>query len=276
MSSGFKTLMSGAIKKYNERADKVNSLLCVGLDPEFEKLPERFKKEEFPQYAFNKWIVEQTSDFVSAYKPNMAFYEARGAKGIKELELTMEYLKETHPDVFTICDGKRAEIDNTSRQYAKEVFEHFGFDAVTLNPYMGRDALQPFLDYKDKGCIILCRTSNPSAREFQDLLVDGKPLWQVVAEKIVAEWNENGNCLLVVGATWPEELKTIRKVVLDLTLLVPGIGAQGGDTKATVKAGLNSRGKGIILSTGRAVIFAENPGETARSLRDEINSCRTY
>lgn len=268
------TLMQKALEKYNKRVDKVNSLLCVGLDSEFEKLPKNFKNEKFPQFAFNKWIVEQTSDYVSAYKPNMAFYEARGAEGIKELELTMEYLKETHPDIFTICDGKRAEIGNTSRQYAKEVFEHFGFDAVTLNPYFGKDALQPFLDYEDKGCIILCRTSNPSAREFQDILVEGKPLWQVVAEKVVAEWNDNENCLLVAAATYPEELKTIRKVVGGITLLVPGIGAQGGDTKAAVKAGLNSQGKGLILSASRAVIFAENPGDVARSLRDEINTCR--
>ena len=268
--------MEKALEKYDKRIDKVNSLLCVGLDSEFEKLPERFKKEELPQFEFNKWIVAKTSEFVSTYKPNMAFYEARGAKGIKELELTAEYLQRSHPDIFTICDGKRAEIGNTSRQYAKEVFEHFGFDAVTLNPYFGRDALQPFLDYKDKGCIILCRTSNPSAREFQDILVEGKPLWQVVAEKVVTEWNENGNCLLVVGATYPEELKTIRKVVGELTLLVPGIGAQGGNIRAAVKAGLNSQSKGLILSSSRAVIFAENPGASAKALRDEINSCRVY
>ena len=267
--------MSGAIERYNSRADKVSSLLCAGLDPDFEKLPERFQKLEFPQFEFNKWIIGQTAKYAAAYKPNMAFYESRGDRGIRELKMTMEYLQENYSDIFTICDAKRGDIGSTSEHYAKSVFDWFGFDAVTLNPYLGKDALQPFLDYKEKGCIILARTSNPGAREFQDQLIGQKPLWHVVAETVAKNWNENNNCMLVAGATYPKELKTIRSIAGDMTLLVPGIGAQGGDVKAAVEAGLNSQGKGLIMSTGRAILFAENPGQAARTLRDEINSFRS-
>jgi orotidine-5'-phosphate decarboxylase len=266
--------MSGAIEKYNVRVEKVNSLLCVGLDPNFEKLPEQFQKLEFPQFEFNKWIINQTAEYVAAYKPNTAFYESQGDKGMRELKMTMEYLQEHHPSIFTICDAKRADIAPTSQQYAKAIFDWFGFGAVTLNPYLGRDALQPFLDYKDRGCIIVARTSNPDAREFQDLLVEGKPVWQVVAETVVKDWNENKNCMLVAGATYPEEIKAIRRLVGDMTLLVPGVGAQGGDVRAAVQTGLNSRGKGLIISTGRSIIFAEDPGKATRDLRDEINRFR--
>ncbi|TSC75083.1 MAG: orotidine-5'-phosphate decarboxylase [Parcubacteria group bacterium Gr01-1014_30] len=266
--------MSGAVEKYDKRAEKVDSLVCVGLDSDFDKLPQRFKKEAAPQFEFNKWIIDQTHEFVSAYKPNIAFYEARGDRGLRELKITMEYLKERYADIFTVCDAKRAEVRNTSLQYVKEIFDWFGFDAVTLNPYLGRDALQPFLDYKDKACIILCKTSNPGGGEFQDLLIDGKPLWQVVAEKVVAEWNENKNCMLVAGATYSEELKKIRQIAGDMTLLVPGIGAQSGDLKSVVQAGLNSQGQGLILNSSRGIIFSENPKEAARSLRDAVNSFR--
>ena len=266
--------MVGAIEKYNARVERADSLVCAGLDPDFEKLPERFQKLEFPQFEFNKWIIDQTAEYVAAYKPNIAFYESQGSKGVRELKMTVEYLQENYPDILTICDAKRADIESTSAQYAKAVFEWFGFDAVTLNPYLGKDALQPFLDYKDKGCSIVCRTSNPDAREFQDLLVEGRPLWQVVAETVVKNWNGNKNCMLVVGATYPEDIKTVRELVGDMTLLVPGLGAQGGDVRAAVEAGRTAHGKGLMISTGRAILFAENPGQAARSLRDEINRWR--
>ena len=248
--------------------------MCAGLDPDFERLPEQFQKLEFPQFEFNKWIIDQTAQYVAAYKPNTAFYESQGDKGVAELKMTMEYLQEHHADIFTICDAKRADVAPTSKQYAKAIFDWFGFDAVTLNPYLGRDALQPFLDYKDKGCIILARTSNPDARQFQDLLVGGKPVWQVVAETVVKDWNASGNCILVVGATYPEEIKAIRRLVGDMTLLVPGVGSQGGDVKAAVLAGRTAQGKGLMISTGRAILFAENPSQAARDLRDEINRWR--
>jgi len=262
------------LDKFNLRAQKISSLLCVGLDADFEKLPPAFKKKEFPQFEFNKFIIEQTVEFAAAFKPNAAFYEARGEQGIKELKMTMDYLWEKYSDVFTIYDAKRADIGNTNNGYVVSIFDWLGFDAVTLHPYLGSEALKPFLDRADKASIILCRTSNPGAGELQDLIMDGKKVWQVVAEKVVSTWNKNNNCMLVVGATYPEEMKTIRSLVGDMTFLVPGIGAQGGDVEATVKAGINSEKLGMIISSSRGIIFAQNPAEEAKKLRDEINKYR--
>jgi orotidine-5'-phosphate decarboxylase len=262
------------IDKYKQRADKVNSLLCVGLDSNLEKLPDRFKKMDHPQFEFNKWIIEQTQQYVAAYKPNIAFYEARGASGWQELQMTMDYLQENHPDIFTICDAKRADIGNTNTGYVTAILDKLGFDAITLHPYLGKEALEPFLARKDKACIILCRTSNPGAAELQDLEVAGKKIWQIVAEKIRDEWNKNKNCMLVVGATYPQELAKIRKLMGEITFLVPGIGAQGGNVEKTVNAGLNSQDKGMIINSSRGVIFAEDPSLAAKNLRDEINKYR--
>lgn len=262
------------IDKYNLRADKVNSLLCVGLDSEFEKLPDKFKSLDNPQFEFNKWVIDQTYEYAAAYKPNIAFYEARGDQGIRELKMTMDYLCSEYFDIFTICDCKRADIGNTNNGYVESLYDWFGFDAITLHPYLGREALQPFLDRKDKGCIILCRTSNPSAGELQDLVSDGKPIWQVVAEKVRDEWNKNSNCMLVAGATYPQEMKTIRDLVGDMTFLVPGIGAQGGEIKPVLEAGLNSQKKGLIINSARGIIFSINPAEEAKKLRNEINLYR--
>src|SRR3990167_4662873 len=223
------------IEKYNKRAREVNSLLCVGLDSDISKLPQHFLGMEYPQFEFNKWIIEQTSEFVSAFKPNSAFYEARGEKGWKELQMTIDFLRQNYGDIFTILDAKRADIGNTNQGYVKAIFDALGFDAVTLHPYLGKEALKPFLNREDKVSIILCRTSNLGAGELQDLKIDGKQLWQIVAEKISKEWNINHNCMLVVGATYPEELGEIRKIVGELTLLVPGIGTQGGSVKEVMK-----------------------------------------
>ena len=260
-----------ALEKLNRRAQAANSLLCVGLDSDFSQLPESFTHYEYPLFVFNRWIIEQTHEFVCAFKANMAFYEARGERGFNSLRQTLEYLHVNHPDILTICDGKRGDIGSTSDAYARAVFDYFGFDAVTLHPYLGREALEPFLSRADKGCIVLCRTSNPGAREFQDLNVGGKPLWQAVAEHVRDDWNTNGNCMLVVGATYPDELRQVRALVGDMPLLVPGIGAQGGDVQAAVSAGLDSAGRGLIISTSRGVIFADNPAAAARELRDSIN-----
>lgn len=262
------------IDKYNQRADKANSLVCVGIDSEFEKLPEKFKKMKNPQFEFNKWIIDQTHEFAAAFKANIAFYDARGDQGLKELKMTMDYLVEKYSDIFRVCDSKRGDIGNTNNGYVEEILDWLNFDAMTLHPYMGKESLQPFLDRKDKGLIVLCRTSNPGAGELQDLLIDGKPLWQIVAEKVRDVWNENNNCLLVVGATVSEEAGKIRQIVGDLTFLMPGAGAQGGDIEATVKASLNSQKKGFILNSSRGIIFAENPAEEAKKLRDEINKYR--
>lgn len=262
------------IDKYNSRVEKINSLLCVGLDSDFGKLPEKFKNAANPQFEFNKRIIDATHEFAAAYKPNMAFYEARGEQGIHELKLTMDYLHEKHPDIFTICDAKRGDIGNTNEGYAAAIFDWLGFDAVTLHPYLGREALEPFLERQDKVSIILCRTSNPGAGEFQDLESGNKPLWQIVAEKVRDEWNTNNNCMLVVGATYPEEMKKIRQLCPEITFLVPGVGAQGGEVKATVEAGLNSAKKGMIINSSRGIIFAADPAVAARKLRDEINKYR--
>ncbi len=260
--------------KYTRRAEAVNSLLCVGLDSAYDHLPDRFRAETEPQFAFNRWIIEQTHDFASAYKPNIAFYEARGAQGLHELQLTLDYLRQQHPDIFTICDAKRADIGSTNVGYVRAIFDQLSFDAVTLHPYLGQEALQPFLARADKTCIILCRTSNPGAGELQDLQIDGVPLWQIIAQKVSAEWNTNGNCMLVVGATYPNELRQVRALVGDMTLLVPGIGAQGGSVEQTIRGGVNRLGGGLILNAARSIIFAPDPAAEARKLRDEINAYR--
>jgi len=274
------------IDKYNKRAKKINSLLCVGLDTDFNKIPKKFLKKKFPQFEFNKWIIKETHEYAAAYKPNSAFYEARGDKGIQELKMTMDYLIKNHPDIFTILDAKRGDIGNTNNGYITSAFDWLGFDAITLHPYLGGESLAPFLNRKDNGCIIMCRNSNPGAGEFQDLKIvevadvgrlgsrrptsAGKPLWQIVAEKVSKDWNKNKNCMLVVGATYPKEMKKIRSLVGDMTFLVPGIGAQGGDLKETLKAGLNSKGLGLIINSSRGIIFSNNPKIEAQKLRDEI------
>ncbi len=243
-------------EKLDAIVKKNNSLLCVGLDQ--------------GEFEFNQKIIDQTHDLVCAYKPNFAFYEVLGSKGWENLKKTVEYIQHYHPGVVTIADAKRADIGNTNNGYVTAIFDELKFDAVTVNPYFGQEALQPFLDRKDKGIIILCRTSNPGSGEFQNLL------WEKVARNVVKDWNKNNNCLLVVGATYPEELKKVREIVGEMTLLVPGIGAQGGDVTKTVKAGLNLKKAGMIINSSRGIIFAENPRLEAQKLRDEINKYRQY
>ena len=263
-----------AIDKLNRRMDAANSLLCIGLDSDTARLPAFFAKCAEPQLAFNRHIIDSTAEYAAAFKFNMAFYEAAGADGWRQLSRSMDYLRQNHDDIFTICDAKRGDIGNSSAAYARAVFDDLAFDAVTLNPYLGRDALQPFLDYRERACIVLCRTSNPGAGEIQDLEIDGVTLWQVIAETVARDWNENGNCMLVAGATYPAELTCIRKIVGDMTLLAPGIGAQGGELDAAIRAGLNRQGRGMLVNASRSIIFADNPSDAARSLRDRINRCR--
>lgn len=260
--------------KYEARARSASSLVCVGLDSDYERLPRDFQRQALPQYAFNRWIIRETHAYASAYKINTAFYEARGDRGMNELHLTVDYIHQKHPDIVTICDAKRADIGSTNTGYVSAIFDRMNFDAVTLHPYLGREALAPFLERADRACIILCRTSNPGAGELQDLRVDGKPLWQIVAEQVRDHWNANGNCMLVAGATYPDELAQIRALVGDMTLLVPGVGAQGASVEATLKAGLNRHGLGIIINASRSIIWADNPAAAAQALRDEINQYR--
>jgi orotidine 5'-phosphate decarboxylase subfamily 2 len=265
------------IEKFEKRAKKINSLLCVGLDADFAKIPQRFLDMEFPQFEFNKYIIEQTHEFTSAYKPNSAFFEARGDQGIKELKMTIDYLNKFYPDIVSILDAKRGDIGNTNNGYVQFIFDWLNFDAITIYPYLGLEAVSPFLERKDKAVIVLCRTSNPGAKDFQDLKVNdpldalnSKPIWQIVAEKISQNWNKNNNCMLVVGATYPEEMKKIREIVGDMIFLVPGIGAQGGNLEEVIMNGLNSNGGGLIINSSRGIIFSENPKKEAQKLCEEI------
>lgn len=248
------------------------SLLCIGLDSDFGKLPKRFYDEQFPQFEFNKWIIDQTHEYVSAYKPNLAFYEAQGMQGWHELKLTLDYLEEKHPKIFTIADAKRADIGSTNEGYVSAIFDRLGFDAVTLNPYLGEEALRPFLDRKDKTSIILCKTSNPGSGEFQDLEVGKKnqPVWQVVAERVAKKWNKAGNCMLVVGATYPKELAIVRNIVGEMTILVPGIGAQGGELQQVLANGLTKDKTGLLINVGRSIIFSNDPGREAEKFNSSV------
>ena len=268
-------------QKFDKIIKKNNSLVCVGLDSDISKIPPHIKKQKNPQFLFNKAIIESTHEQVCSYKLNTAFYEAIGYKGIEELKKTCDFLKKNYPEIPIIIDAKRADIGNTNGGYTQFVFDYLGSDAITIHPYLGMEAIRPFLEYKEKGIIILCRTSNPGAGEFQDLVSNGKPLYQIVAENVVKNWNYNGNCMLVVGATYPEELKKVRKIVGDMTLLIPGIGAQGGDVEKTVRAGLDSHKRGIIVNSSRGIIFAskardfaERAQVEAEKLKNEINKYR--
>jgi orotidine-5'-phosphate decarboxylase len=271
----FKTKLATSVREHN-------SLLCVGLDSNLTKLPAHLQDQTDAQFTFNKAIIDATVEFVSAYKPNSAFYEGVGAIGIEQLQKTCAYIREHHPHIPIILDAKRGDIGNTNQGYVQFAFDYLGADAITIHPYFGHEAIQPFLDCKDKGIIVMCRNSNPGAGEFQDLNVDGQPLYARIAAAVRDTWNANGNCLLVVGATYPKEMAQIRALVGDdITFLVPGIGAQGGDIKATLEAGLTKARDGLIISTSRAVIFASG-GEDfadiarteAQTLRDTINTYR--
>ena len=241
--------------------------ICVGLDTDINKIPIFLKNDLDGVFKFNQSIIQATKDYAAAYKINFAFYERAGSKGISELEKTVELIPQ---DILSIADAKRGDIGNTSEMYAKSIYEHFNFDAVTLHPYLGVEALQPFLDRADKGCIILCRTSNLGAGEFQNLEIGNKPLWQIVAEKVSGDWNKNENCMLVVGATYPKEMQKIRSLVGNMIILVPGIGAQGGSVKEVMNAGLDSDGLGLIINSSRGIIFSDNPREEAKKLCEEI------
>ncbi len=264
-----------ALEKYEGRVDRVDSLLCVGLDSDLLKLPPAYRQRRSPQLEFNRDIIDATAEFAAAFKFNMAFYEVNGAAGWRQLAESVAYLRQHYPDILIISDAKRADIGNTSAAYARAIFDELGFDAVTLNPYLGRDALQPFLDRGDKAAIILCRTSNPGAAEIQDLEPGGRALWAVIADKVVHEWNEKGNCMLVASGTNPAEMADIRLLVGDMTLLVPGIGAQGGDIGTVMRSGQNSAGRGLIINSSRGIIFAADPAAAAAALRADINLHRS-
>ncbi len=236
------------------------SLVCVGLDPDPAKLPkdlegaqDRFP-DNLPLYAFNRRIVDATADIAAAYKPQIAFYSAVGAED--QLHASIRYIRERAPAALVILDAKRNDIGNTAEAYVREAFDRYGADAVTVNPYMGEDSVRPFLARPDHGAILLCRTSNPGAKDFQDLLIDGQPLYRKVAERAAQHWNQNRNLMLVVGATYPREMAQLRQAHPEVSFLVPGIGAQGGDLDATLEAGLDSHGAGLLINSSRGIIYA--------------------
>jgi orotidine-5'-phosphate decarboxylase len=230
------------------------SLLCVGLDPESAKLPTDLGSADGALLAFNRRIVDATADLAAAYKPQIAFYGALGAEDA--LLQSIRYIRERAPSALVILDAKRSDIGNTAEAYAREAFDRYDADAVTVNPYMGEDSVRPFLSRPDRGAILLCRTSNPGAKDFQDLLVDGLPLYRRVAQRAAGHWNEHRNLMLVVGATYPREMAELRLAHPELSFLVPGIGAQGGDLEATLAAGLDARGAGLLISSSRNIIYA--------------------
>ncbi|MDD5288812.1 MAG: orotidine-5'-phosphate decarboxylase [Dehalococcoidales bacterium] len=263
------------IEKLNLAVKKNKSMVCVGLDTSPELIP-----AGMTVFEFNKAIIDATADSVCAYKPNIAFYEAQGEKGLEALYKTVQHIPK---DIPVIGDAKRGDIGNTSAAYARALFDYFNFDAVTVSPYLGFDSLEPFLKYKGKGVIILCRTSNKGAADFQSLLCqyEGKtlPLYEIVALK-ASRWNTNGNIGLVVGATYPEELKTIRQAHPNMPILIPGVGAQGGDLELAVRYGIDAHQKGIIINSSRGIIYASKGTDfadaargAAETLRNEINKC---
>jgi len=252
---------------------KNQSLLCIGLDPDPQRMP-----ENLDIFEFNRAIIDATSDLVCAYKPNLAFYEALGNEGLDALKQTVKHVP---GDIPVIADAKRGDIGNTARAYARAIFDTLSFDASTVSPYLGFDSVEPFIEYRDRGVLVLCRTSNPGSADFQSLLCrfekGERPLFEIVAAR-ASQWNTNGNVGLVVGATYPEELKLIRQSHPDMTILIPGVGAQGGDLGLAVRYGVNAQGRGIIINSSRQIIYA-SPGKdfpeaarrAASALRDEIN-----
>jgi len=290
-------------EKVASRVAEVSSCVCLGLDSDWEKLPPCVKAEKFKEdvFRFNRALIDATRDILLAIKANAAFYEAHGGEGKQALKRTFDYCRQKAPGVIRIVDYKRADIGNSNLGYVAEAFEYFGADAVTVNPYFGREAMLPFLDKQDKGIIVLCKTSNPGGGEFQDLMVrppmvgtslavslanlldeNGQlPLYQYVAYQVAQEWNKNDNCALVVGGTYPEQTGRVRKIVGDMPLLIPGLGKQGGTAQEVVPLAQDSQGGGMIINSSRDIIFASAGSDFAEAarrktieLRDEINRYR--
>ena len=264
------------IEKLNSATGKNNSLLCIGLDPDPKLMP-----EAIDVFDFNKAIIDATNDLVCAYKPNLAFYEALGEGGMEALRRTVKHIP---PHIPVIADAKRSDIGNSARGYATALFSYLGFDAATVNPFLGFDSVEPFLQYRDKGTLILCRTSNPGAVDFQSLRCETgqglRPLFEIIATK-AEEWNTNSNIGLVVGATYPQELKLIRDQHPSLPLLIPGVGTQGGELELVVRYGVNAAGEGAIINSSRQVLyasrgkdFAQAARRVALALREQINRYR--
>lgn len=264
--------------KFNEQLIQVqtkqHSLVCVGLDPDLKKLPAICLKEAKPFFSFNKAIIDATADLVCAFKPQIAYYAAEAAED--QLEESIHYIKEHYPQVPIILDAKRGDIGATAKQYAREAFERYQADALTVNPYMGFDTIEPYLEYSDKGVIILCHTSNPGAALLQEKVVSGEGylLFEYVAAEAKKLYDQGAQISLVVGATVPNEIKMVRDIVGDMPLLVPGLGAQGGDLDATLSNGLGKEQAALILNSSRAIIFAGHDENFAQASRQECTLMR--
>ena len=270
------------IANLNAAWAKNDSLLCVGLDPDPAKFPAHLKNRPDAIFEFCKSIADATADLACCFKPQIAYFAANRAED--QLEALIAHIHSEHPGIPVILDAKRGDIGSTAEQYAVEAFERYGADALTVNPYMGKDSIDPYLAYPEKGIILLCRTSNPGGSDLQFLEVagsGGKKLYERVAELVASQWTTTGQCALVVGATFPGEIARVREIVGDLPLLVPGIGAQGGDVEATVHAGLDQRATGLMINSSRAILyagkgvdFADAARRVARETKDAINQFR--
>lgn len=272
------------VEKLVMASRRQHSLLCVGLDPEPGRFPAELRGMPVPTAVmhFCRTMIDATAPYVCAFKPNLAFFEVLGPTG---MQVFQEVLRTIPAHIPIIADAKRSDLGNTARHYASALLDVYGCDAVTVNPYLGYDSVAPFLAYREKGVLVLCRTSNPGARDLQDLLVqddDGlaRPLYEIVARR-VRSWNEAGNCGLVVGATYPQELGAIRSLCPDMPILIPGVGVQGGDLEASVAAGVDIYGERAIIAVSRAILYASDGGNyasaaesEARSMRDRINEVR--
>ena len=249
-----------------------DSLLCVGLDPDPARFPPSLRDAPDGILRFCTAIVDATADLVCCFKPQIAYFASCRAEG--QLEALIDHIHARHPGLPVILDAKRGDIGSTATHYAREAFERYGADAVTVNPYMGRDSVEPYLEWDDKGVILLCRTSNPGGADLQALDVGGEALFERVARLASTEWNGSGNCALVVGATWPRELARVRALAPSIPLLVPGIGAQGGDIDATVAAGAAADGCGLMLNSSRAILYASSGEDFAAAARAAAEATR--
>jgi len=270
-------------RNFNEllrsRWQDADTLVCVGLDPDPSRFPVRLGDDPQSIATFLISIVDATAEFACAFKPQIAHFAAASAESA--LHRVIDHIRARHENVPVILDAKRGDIGSTANHYANEAFDRYRADAVTVNPYLGGDTLEPFLARADRGVIVLCRTSNPGSGDLQSLQADGKPVYLHVAERAARDWNGNGNCCLVVGATWPQELGAVRKLAPTLPILVPGIGAQGGDLSAVLASGLDASGAGLMINSSRAILYASSgadfasaAGDAARELRDAINRLR--
>ena len=255
--------MSQFYQSLQNRWRESRTLVCVGLDPDLRKLPSCLLDEDKPILQFNQAIVDATASYVCAFKPQIAYYAAVGAED--QLELTIQYIKSRYPEIPVILDAKRNDIGSTAQMYAIEAFDRYMADAVTVNPYMGGDTLEPFTTYEDKGVVVLCRTSNPGSGELQDVETEDGKLYEVVARNAAEKWNVNNNVALVTGATYPSVIGRIRDIVGEMPLLVPGVGAQGGDLEQVLGFGLDRNNEGLVINVSRSVIYASDGDDFAEA-----------